>query len=346
MAAGSYGTLSQFDRSPWLTARQDNGHMGDGLTRRGTRSDPLVSIGLPVYNGEKYLALAIESVLAQTFQSFELLIADNASTDETQAICRSYANRDPRIRYFRHPTNLGAGFNYNFVFRQARGQYFKWLAHDDFIAPANLAACVEALSADASRVLAYTHHVDVDEAGTPIRTVARTKGQSDDVSARFWDLMEGGYTCEEVFGLVRSSVLGKTPLIADYTDSDRTLLGELSLHGKFQEVSQPLFFHRIHAESSVRQFPVFRERAAWFNPNLQGRLVLSAWRQFFQMLGAILRAPIGFRARLACYWQALRWFKWRWRWMFRELRMELWDFLRRPFAEIIGTKRPGSPPTS
>jgi hypothetical protein len=158
--------------------------------------------------------------------------------------------------------------------------------------------------------------------------------------------MEGKHTCEEVFGLIRSSVLSKTPLIADYADSDRTLLGELALHGKFGEVSQPLFFHRIHAESSVRRFPVFRKRAVWFNPDLRGRLVLSAWRQFLQMLGAILRAPIGNAARLACYWQAIRWFKWRWRWMLSELLMELWDFLRRPLADGIRNKRPGPPPAS
>jgi glycosyltransferase involved in cell wall biosynthesis len=318
------------------------------MTRDSVRDapvGPLVSVGLPVYNGERYLATAIESVFAQTLRDLELVIADNASADATEEICLRYARQDPRIRYFRHSKNRGAGFNFNFLFRQARGKYFKWLAHDDILAPANLAACVAALDADPSLVLAYTHHVDVDEAGTPIRTVSRTKGRSDEVSARFWDLMEGEHTCEEVFGLIRSSVLGRTPLIADYADSDRTLLGELALHGKFAEIAQPLFLHRIHAESSVRRFPVFRTRAVWFNPELRGRLVLSAWRQFFQMLGAILRAPIGNAARLACYWQALRWFKWRWRWMFSELFMELRDFAQRPFGSVRD-KRPGAPPTS
>jgi glycosyltransferase involved in cell wall biosynthesis len=316
---------------------------GSEESRTGYEVSPLVSIGIPVYNGERYLAVAIESVLEQTFSSFELLIADNASTDRTQEICRLYAKRDPRIRYFRHLTNRGAGFNYNFLYHQARGQYFKWLAHDDFIAPTNLAACVEALNADSTLVLAYTHHIDIDENGKPIRTVSRTKGESDQISVRFLDLMDSQYTCEEVFGLIRCSVLGKTPLIRDYADSDRTLLGELSLHGKFREVSQPLFFHRIHAESSVRRFPVSRERAAWFNPNLRGRLVLSAWRQFFHMLGAIARAPMGILDRLACYWQAIRWFKWRWRWMFKELFGELWDFFRRWSALTIGAKRASSP---
>jgi glycosyltransferase involved in cell wall biosynthesis len=293
-----------------------------------------VSIGLPVYNGQKYLSVAIDSVLAQTYRNFELIISDNGSTDRTQEICESYAARDSRIKYFRHPVNRGAGFNYNFVFREASGEYFKWLAHDDFIAPNYLESCVAALQSDPGAVLAYTHHVDVDENGASLRTVSRTKGQDENVSARFWDLMEGLYTCEEVFGLIRSSILRRTPLIADYTDSDRTLLGELALYGKFEEVREPFFFHRIHAESSVRQNPLFRQRAVWFNPNLRGRLVLSAWRQFLQMLGAIMRAPLGIRDRSACYWQAIRWFKWRWQWMFKELFMELRDFFHRSYAGI------------
>lgn len=289
----------------------------------------LVSIGLPVYNGQKYLRVAIDSIIAQSFENFELIISDNGSTDATQEICQSYADRDARVRYIRQPENRGAGFNYNFVFHEARGKYFKWLAHDDYLAPDNLKASVEALDANPGAVLAYTYHIDVDENGSEIRTVSRTKGQDDRVSERLWDLMEGSYTCEEVFGLIRCSLLGRTPLIADYTDSDRTLLGELALYGKFAVVREPLFYHRLHAESSVRQNPVFRQRAVWFNPNLRGRLILSAWRQFFQILRAILKAPIGIGDRLSCYWQALRWFKWRWRWMFTELFCELWEYARR-----------------
>lgn len=293
-----------------------------------TAPPPLVSVGLPVFNGQKYLAFAIESVLAQTFADFELIISDNGSTDATQEICEAYAARDARIRYIRQAQNRGAGFNYNFVFHEARGQYFKWLAHDDWLAPDNLKASVEALDADPGAVLAYTHHIDVDDQGAEIRTVRRTKGQDDEVSKRLWDLMEGLYTCEEVFGLIRSSILRKTPLIANYTDSDRTLLGELVLYGKLSEVREPLFYHRIHAGSSVRQNPVFHQRAAWFDPKLKGRLVLSAWRQFFQMLRAILEAPLDLRTRAACYWQALRWFKWRWRWMFQQLFAELWHYVQ------------------
>jgi glycosyltransferase involved in cell wall biosynthesis len=88
----------------------------------------LVSIGLPVYNAGQYLEEALDSILAQTFEDFELIISDNGSTDNTEAICWSYARRDQRIRYFRNETNLGAAWNFNRVFELASGKYFKWTA--------------------------------------------------------------------------------------------------------------------------------------------------------------------------------------------------------------------------
>src|SRR5262249_60446249 len=103
------------------------------------------SVGLPVFNGESYLESAITSVLGQTFEDFELIICDNASTDRTAEICNDYAARDSRIRYFRNPRNLGAAPNYNLAFSQARGRYFKWLAHDDRMRPSFLAKTVRVL---------------------------------------------------------------------------------------------------------------------------------------------------------------------------------------------------------
>ncbi len=138
------------------------------------QSKPRVSVGLPVFNGERYLAEAINSVLMQSFADLELVISDNASSDGTPEICKDYMNRDSRIRYFRQPTNRGAGFNYNFVFQQAHGTYSKWMAHDDIISPAYVAACVEVLGSEPAVVLAHTQFVDVDEKAQPIRAVSRS----------------------------------------------------------------------------------------------------------------------------------------------------------------------------
>src|ERR1700737_2789384 len=98
---------------------------------RGLMHVPRVSIGLPVYNGERYLRFAIDSLLEQDYINFELIISDNASTDATQAICQEFADKDPRVRYYRNQTNLGASGNYDRVFELARGDLFKWAAHDD-----------------------------------------------------------------------------------------------------------------------------------------------------------------------------------------------------------------------
>jgi glycosyltransferase involved in cell wall biosynthesis len=96
---------------------------------------PRVSIGMPVYNGAQYIREALDSLLAQTFTDFELIISDNASTDNTQAICEEYARRDSRIRYVRQSENIGATSNFSFVLNQARSDLFMWAAHDDLWAP-------------------------------------------------------------------------------------------------------------------------------------------------------------------------------------------------------------------
>ncbi len=103
---------------------------------------PKVSIGMPVYNGAAYVCEALDSLLAQTYRDFELIISDNASTDGTRSICEGYASRDPRIRYVRQPENIGAVGNFRYVLSEARGEYFMWAAHDDFWFPEFVDACL------------------------------------------------------------------------------------------------------------------------------------------------------------------------------------------------------------
>lgn len=98
---------------------------------QSSRTTPKVSIGMPVYNGERFIREALDSLLAQTFADFELIISDNASTDATESICRSYAERDARVRYLRQRKNIGAIPNFQAVLNEARGEYFMWAAADD-----------------------------------------------------------------------------------------------------------------------------------------------------------------------------------------------------------------------
>ncbi|MBS0016773.1 MAG: glycosyltransferase family 2 protein, partial [Arthrospira sp. SH-MAG29] len=133
---------------------------------------PRVSIGLPVYNGENFIQETLDCLLSQTFDDFELIICDNASTDRTEEICRDYAARDKRIRYYRHPENLGAAKNYNRTFELSTAEYFKWAAHDDLYAPEFLERCVEALDTHPSTVLCYPQEYWIDEQGNPLKSHA------------------------------------------------------------------------------------------------------------------------------------------------------------------------------
>ena len=131
-------------------------------------SRPLVSIGLPVFNGEKYIVAAIDSILAQTFEDFELIVSDNASTDGTASICQAYAARDARVRYIRQPVNCGAANNFEFVLQQARAPLFMWFAADDACDADLLALLVECHRNDSNVVLATSDVTDVDVDGRHI----------------------------------------------------------------------------------------------------------------------------------------------------------------------------------
>jgi glycosyltransferase involved in cell wall biosynthesis len=213
--------------------------------------NPRVSIGLTVYNGEAFFEETLESLIAQTYDDFELIISDNASTDRTGEIARAYAGRDSRVRYHRNETNLGLAGNHNHAFSLARGEYFKWAAADDVCRPEYLARCVEVLDRDADVVLAYPRTQFVDAEGRPL-----------DIQDPGWDLrfdepherlrrvIASSHWMNAVVGLVRAEALGRTRLMPAYSGGDYRVLAELSLLGKFREVPEVLFERRIHPGST------------------------------------------------------------------------------------------------
>jgi glycosyltransferase involved in cell wall biosynthesis len=262
---------------------------------------PLVSIGFPVRNGEKYLVGALETLLAQTCQDFELIISDNASTDSTEEICRSYAAKDDRIRYSRNETNVGVGRNHNLVFLSSTGRYFMWAAHDDLYAPDYISKCVAVLESDASIALCNSLIARIDASGRCVRTFGIDKGRSPHAHDRFRSLILMDHSCEQMYGLIRSSVLRRTGLHQNYTDSDRTLLSEIALYGPFYEIPEPLFFHRVHPESSVSVYPDWRARMLAFEPNLKGQKVFPHWLQCAHYFRSIRHSPLGWYERGLCY---------------------------------------------
>ncbi len=272
-----------------------------------THPAPRVSIGIPVYNGENYLAETIDAILDQTFTDFELVIADNASTDRTEEICRSYAENDPRIRYHRQRKNLGAAPNYNDVFRRSRASYFMWMAHDDLILRTYLERCVSALDERPDCVVAYAMFRFIDGQGRAIGAGEPRPGlASPDVAERIRHAIHayrnGGASDAVVFGLMRRSALMDTSLHGSYTGSDRTLLMELALLGPFYEIPEQLFLNRDHAGRSVRR-KVERwghGREAWFDTSRQGRIVFPNWRRLGSFTAATLRSPVGARNKARC----------------------------------------------
>ena len=272
---------------------------------------PLVSLGVPVYNGEKYLAQALESLLAQSYPHLEIIISDNGSTDRTEAICREFLTRDRRIQYYRSPTNRGAAWNFNRTVELATGDYFKWAAADDVLAPIWVEKCVGELEGRPEAVLCFTGVIDIDANGQQIEVkYSQINFNLPEAHVRFRGIsrIRPTHKCEEVFGLIRRNTLLKTKLIDNYTDSDRTLLADLGLHGLFYEIQEPLFYHRIHAENSVHN-KKRQERTAWFDTSKIGKLTFPNWRQLCELLIVITRSPLPWPERLRCYGHMLYWVK-------------------------------------
>ena len=236
----------------------------------GAAGKPAVSIGLPVYNGANFLAEAIESILAQDFRDFELIIADNASTDDTPEICRRYAEQDPRIKVVRHPRNIGAAKNYNYVFHCASGEYFKWAAHDDVMGPGFLSTCLEGFARQGpAAVLVYPEfdYVDRDLAPMAVRSSCVHTTAADPI-ARLREAYAGLGMVASIFGLFRRSALVQTQLIGSYLGSDYALVIECALLGQIVRLGGGVqFSRRLHDEGSCAANETNAERMAWFDPD-------------------------------------------------------------------------------
>lgn len=280
-------------------------------TISGEMSMPHVSIGLPVFNGENYLEEALQSILAQTYVDFELIITDNCSTDRTQEICETYARLDQRIRYYRNPSNLGAAPNFNQTVALARGTYFKWAAHDDLLLPTYLEKCVAVLDSHPQVVLCHSQVKEIDAYGQLIKYHVDTLPHTGASTAheRFADLIFFDHPCHDVFGLMRLDVLKETQLIASIIGSDRILLAELGLRGQFYRVAEPLFVSRSHPAQSVRAMPLHRRRQ-WFDSQLRESKSFPHWRYWIEFDHCLDRVQLAPAEKFACYLQILRYPSW------------------------------------
>lgn len=285
-----------------------------------TEPKPRVSIGMPVYHGETFLEQTLDALLAQSFTDFELIISDNGSTDRTETICRAYAARDKRIRYYREETNQGAAWNYNRVFDLARGEYFKWAAHDDLVAPTFLERCVAVLDQHADVVLAYPRTQAIDAQGRKIKDYpSKPDGGAAQPHRRFYEFVCVSHPCVAVFGLMRASALSKTPRIGNFSSADRPLLGELSLLGRLYEIPEPLFFYRNHQEQSWRKYATRHAVQAWYDPKKRSKMTFPHWRLLREHLLSIQRAPLNAYERVRCYLCMGWWVRKNWRHLAKNL---------------------------
>lgn len=236
---------------------------------------PVVSIGLPVYNGAAHLEETVESILGQTYDDFELIISDNASTDGTYELCRSIAERDERVRVSRFPRNLGAAPNYNHVVTQATGRYFKWAAHDDLLKPEFLRLCVDAHERlDPPPAIVYPKSEFIDEHGRVTHPDADTQ-QADSrfAAVRAYTMLQRMSMAHAVFGVFNAEMLGRTGLIGSFVSSDYVLLLQMSLLGQIVQLdTEPLFQRRVHPGMSRVANRTKDDVLHWFDPRASSRL--------------------------------------------------------------------------
>jgi glycosyltransferase involved in cell wall biosynthesis len=271
---------------------------------------PRLSIGLPVYNGQNFIAESIEALLGQSFDDFELIISDNASTDATAEICRQYEVQDSRVRYVRQPRNIGLSPNHNFTLNVARGELFKWASHDDLYARDLLKLCIEALDDRPDVVLTHSWTARIDGLGNV--TKAEKYGLATDsphATERFrstlFDL--GG---DDDGGVVRTEVLRRVAPKGSYHHSDRTIITELALHGPFYHIPQWLFFRRDHPERAELKHVTVRARCANMDPrradSVRNPVIRLYVEYVLSYIAAIRHAPLSSAERGECYRDLVR----------------------------------------
>jgi glycosyltransferase involved in cell wall biosynthesis len=270
---------------------------------------PPVSVGVPVYNGARYLPEALESVLSQSYGDFELVISDNASTDATEEICRDYVARDGRVRYHRVEKNRGIAWNFNRVVWLSQGRYFKWMSHDDRWHPELLARSVSVLDEGVPNcVLCYPRTVIIDEKGA-------ISGSYEDgldlrhpsPGRRLEQLMARLRRCNAIFGLMPRDLLTSTRLMGAFPRADRVLLAELALRGQFWEIPDEMFFRRLHPEGSTFANTDAGQRRRFWDPDRRGEiLTLPRWRLAYEHLRAVSSSPLTSADRRVSYGVVVR----------------------------------------
>jgi glycosyltransferase involved in cell wall biosynthesis len=262
---------------------------------RPTHRGPLVSVGLPVYNGEEHLAGALDAILTQELDDFEVIVCDNASQDGTAEIARDYAARDARVHYHRNPRNIGLAGNFNRTFELSGGRYFKWWAHDDRHPRDLLSRTIEVLEADPSAVLCATGVAIMDDDG---EVFEEWRPEVDLLTpppqVRFHRLLWTLGETHPLFSVMRADALARTPRYRPFVGGDRVLLAQLILMGGFAAVPDLLHYYRqARMRPGVRKDPNKPSQAEILDPANRGKLPSRTWRLCYEHLRLVAAARGG-----------------------------------------------------
>ena len=273
---------------------------------------PVISVGMPVYNGEIYLESAIRAVLDQSFDDFELIISDNASTDRTAEICSDFAATDKRVRFSRNPDNIGAALNYNRVFELARGPYFRWMNADDSCMPNLHELCLKALEANPDAVLAYGKTAIMDDKGKILEAYDDNLDlRQSTATERFEQFFDGVGLTNAIYGLMRSEVVGRTGRMGNgsFPAADTNFMAEMTLHGKFIELPEQLFYRRMHPDSSSwRREDNEIQQNFWTGQ--RGSFRLPHWKKYMDFMRGIRHAPLSLSEKTSLQAHMLRRMLW------------------------------------
>jgi glycosyltransferase involved in cell wall biosynthesis len=271
---------------------------------------PLVSIGVPVFNGERFLERALDSLLDQTFPDFELIISDNASNDATQAICEAYVRRDRRVRYIRQISNIGAPRNWNVLVHEARGIFFKWASANDYCSPRMLQECVKVMKADPGVVLCYGRTQLVDENDQPLEVYEGDISFDEDrPSERFASVYAQLKLNNAQCGMFRLDVLRLTRLDRLYPSGDKALIAEIALYGRLKVIPEVLLF-RCQSRRTFTSMLTPVEQQKVYDPEAKAPMKFILGRRSLDNLVSISRAPISVMEKIRAYRIALRIARW------------------------------------
>lgn len=239
---------------------------------KGHIPEPLVTVGMPVYNGAKHLEVALDSLLAQTYKNLIIVISDNASTDSTRRLCESYATRDSRIRYECQPSNRGASWNFNRVAELAEGEYFMWAAHDDLWHPECLSASVNALELFPEAVVCYHYAQPVDSSGRPEGGPLTGLTADAPTAAERWVRVFSHWRIHaSIYGVIRLRAMKLVRQVQVALGADLAFISEMALHGGIIQVPAVLSWKRGPAEG--RTYRTAAEMLAYLGAVSKGRIL-------------------------------------------------------------------------